>query len=474
MASATGSSRSRTSSRSSGSPACRCSSGWSWCPRRTPGRWRCCSCPGSATTSTATSPASSTRPRKLGAILDPVADRLYILATVIGLGLRDIIPLWLAVILPARDLFLWCLVPFLRTRGYSALPVHFLGKAATAALLYAFPLLLLGDGTGTLRRPSPRCSAGPSRSGGSACTGGPGCSTPGRSARCWRRDRRTGPMAAADARRLAGWHRPGRAGRRRERRTPGLADPPPQATMGLLNYVTATSLDEDYAHVSRARAADSRRRPAQSGARAPWRLVVLGALRRCWSPPPPSRRPQRRRAAELARVAGRAGRRAARRARATQRATRRAAANARSPRSRPATSAAHRPGRALPDAARPARRVRPARSRPRGPGVEIVVDDAPNATDRPAAGARQGPADPGQRAVVAGAEAVRSTASAHQPERDPARPAGDHRQLRSLRRPYTVTAIGDPDQLAARFLETEGGRTWWFNLQVRLRPAVRR
>jgi cardiolipin synthase len=83
---------------------------------------------------------------KLGTVLDPVADRLYILATVVGLGLREIIPLWLVVLLPARDLFLWVLVPFLRTRGYTALPVHFLGKAATAALLYAFPLLLLGAG----------------------------------------------------------------------------------------------------------------------------------------------------------------------------------------------------------------------------------------------------------------------------------------------------------------------------------------
>ena len=90
----------------------------------------------------------------LGMILDPVADRLYILATVIGLGLRDIIPLWLVIALPARDLFLWFLVPFLRTRGYSALPVHFLGKAATAALLYAFPLLLLGDGASTLAQVS--------------------------------------------------------------------------------------------------------------------------------------------------------------------------------------------------------------------------------------------------------------------------------------------------------------------------------
>ncbi|WP_375003671.1 CDP-alcohol phosphatidyltransferase family protein [Aeromicrobium sp. CTD01-1L150] len=87
---------------------------------------------------------------KIGAILDPVADRLFILAVVIGLGLRDIIPWWLAVILPLRDVFLFSLVPFLRTRGYSSLPVHFLGKAATAGLLYAFPLLLLGDGEGTI------------------------------------------------------------------------------------------------------------------------------------------------------------------------------------------------------------------------------------------------------------------------------------------------------------------------------------
>ncbi len=85
---------------------------------------------------------------KLGEILDPVADRLYILAAVIGLTLRDIVPWWVAILLPARDLFLWCLVPFLRTRGYSALPVHYLGKAATAALLYAFPLLFVGDGEG--------------------------------------------------------------------------------------------------------------------------------------------------------------------------------------------------------------------------------------------------------------------------------------------------------------------------------------
>ena len=86
----------------------------------------------------------------VGQILDPVADRLYILAVVVGLALRDIIPWWMAVSLPLRDALMWGLVPLLRTRGYSALPVHFLGKAATFNLLYAFPLLLLGDGEGTV------------------------------------------------------------------------------------------------------------------------------------------------------------------------------------------------------------------------------------------------------------------------------------------------------------------------------------
>ena len=50
----------------------------------------------------------------------------------------------------------------LKRRGVTGLPVHFLGKAATFCLLYAFPLLLLGDGTGGSPTP-PRSSVGPSR-----------------------------------------------------------------------------------------------------------------------------------------------------------------------------------------------------------------------------------------------------------------------------------------------------------------------
>ncbi|HXU98355.1 MAG TPA: CDP-alcohol phosphatidyltransferase family protein [Jiangellaceae bacterium] len=87
---------------------------------------------------------------RVGQLLDPIADRLYILATVIALTLREIVPVWFAVALIARDVFLAGLVPALRRRGLTALPVHFLGKAATFTLLAAFPLLLLGDGESTL------------------------------------------------------------------------------------------------------------------------------------------------------------------------------------------------------------------------------------------------------------------------------------------------------------------------------------
>lgn len=85
---------------------------------------------------------------RLGVTLDPLADRLYILATIVALTLRDIVPLWFAVLLLARDaVLLLVLVPILRRLGVgTALPVHYLGKAATFNLLYAFPLLLLSAG----------------------------------------------------------------------------------------------------------------------------------------------------------------------------------------------------------------------------------------------------------------------------------------------------------------------------------------
>lgn len=83
---------------------------------------------------------------RLGTLLDPAADRLYILATLVGLAWRDIIPIWLVVILVGRDVLMGVPLAILKRHGYGPPPVHFMGKAATFNLLYAFPLLLLGDG----------------------------------------------------------------------------------------------------------------------------------------------------------------------------------------------------------------------------------------------------------------------------------------------------------------------------------------
>jgi CDP-diacylglycerol--glycerol-3-phosphate 3-phosphatidyltransferase len=79
---------------------------------------------------------------RLGELLDPAADRLYILATLLALVARDGLPLWWALALIGRDVALAGTLPLLRKHGYGPLPVHFLGKAATFNLLYAFPMLL--------------------------------------------------------------------------------------------------------------------------------------------------------------------------------------------------------------------------------------------------------------------------------------------------------------------------------------------
>ncbi|NJQ08175.1 CDP-alcohol phosphatidyltransferase family protein [Streptomyces lonarensis] len=86
----------------------------------------------------------------LGRVLDPAADRLYILATLVALTWRDILPWWITALLLLRELCLLVAVLVLDRRGYAPPEVNFLGKAATFNLMYAFPLLLLSDGTGTV------------------------------------------------------------------------------------------------------------------------------------------------------------------------------------------------------------------------------------------------------------------------------------------------------------------------------------
>jgi cardiolipin synthase len=82
---------------------------------------------------------------RLGQLLDPAADRLYIFATLLGLTLVGYVPAWLFWVVLARELVLIPTMPMLASRGYGPLPVHFFGKAGTFCLLYAFPLLLIAE-----------------------------------------------------------------------------------------------------------------------------------------------------------------------------------------------------------------------------------------------------------------------------------------------------------------------------------------
>lgn len=86
---------------------------------------------------------------RLGQVLDPAADRLYIAATIVALAVRSIIPWWLVAVLALRELVVGGALAVLKRRvGFSTLQVSLVGKAATLCLLYAFPLLFLGDHPG--------------------------------------------------------------------------------------------------------------------------------------------------------------------------------------------------------------------------------------------------------------------------------------------------------------------------------------
>ncbi len=86
---------------------------------------------------------------RLGQILDPAADRLYIVSTIVALAIRGIIPWWLVAVLAIRELTVGAALAVLRRRaGFGTLQVSLAGKGATLCLLYAFPLLFLGDNPG--------------------------------------------------------------------------------------------------------------------------------------------------------------------------------------------------------------------------------------------------------------------------------------------------------------------------------------
>ncbi|WP_306207647.1 CDP-alcohol phosphatidyltransferase family protein [Actinoplanes sp. RD1] len=82
---------------------------------------------------------------RLGELLDPFADRLYILATLVGFTMREVVPWWLTGALLLREAVLGVALLILRRHGYGPPPVHYVGKTGTFVLLAAFPVMLLAE-----------------------------------------------------------------------------------------------------------------------------------------------------------------------------------------------------------------------------------------------------------------------------------------------------------------------------------------
>jgi CDP-diacylglycerol--glycerol-3-phosphate 3-phosphatidyltransferase len=97
---------------------------------------------------------------RLGVLLDPAVDRLYMVTVPVVMALDGIMPWWFVITLLARDVLLAATLPVLRSRGLSALPVTYVGKAATFALMAGFPLILLGTGGASWSRVLRACGWG--------------------------------------------------------------------------------------------------------------------------------------------------------------------------------------------------------------------------------------------------------------------------------------------------------------------------
>ena len=63
----------------------------------------------------------------------------------VAMAIAGMIPWWIIAVLLVRDALLAATLPLLRGRGLTALPVTYIGKAATFALMSGFPLILLGQ-----------------------------------------------------------------------------------------------------------------------------------------------------------------------------------------------------------------------------------------------------------------------------------------------------------------------------------------
>jgi uncharacterized protein YlxW (UPF0749 family) len=235
---------------------------------------------------------------------------------------------------------------------------------------------------------------------------------------------------------------------------------PPQARMGLLGYITAHSLDEDYAHVAATRDPGEQQRGRRRRVPTLVALVLFGALVATAAIQTARTEPLRQSSRES--LVNQVEDRREELAEARQQVDVLEAAVEEARTQLLETSAT---GRRLRDQLQTLGLLSGTEAAT-GPGVRVVVDDSEDAGDT-----RQVVLDTDLQQLVnglwaSGAEAI-SINGQRLTSQSAIRVAGDAVtvNLQSLTRPYVVTALGDPDELAARFVESEGG-TWWLNLRA--------
>lgn len=231
---------------------------------------------------------------------------------------------------------------------------------------------------------------------------------------------------------------------------------PDQVTMGLLPYLTAHAVDEDYAQAAARRAtatgAAGRRRFGLGGALVLLVFAIL-AVTAAAQTSRNSGTEEKERQALIEQVKGR---------KAALEADRRTVARLRAETDRLEADLLRNTSSSSGVVAQlQLLALRSGTSAVRGPGVQIVVDDAVNAQSD-----RNKVLDVDLQKLVnglwrAGAEAI-SINGERLTNLSAIRHAGTAITVNftSLRRPYQVLAIGDPRTLPSRFADTTGGQAW--------------
>jgi cardiolipin synthase len=85
---------------------------------------------------------------KIGKILDPIADRVLLIAGAVGLLIDGTAPRWVLILVLARELVVSIGTVWLAALGARRIDVQWVGKAGTLAVMFALPLFLWLENTG--------------------------------------------------------------------------------------------------------------------------------------------------------------------------------------------------------------------------------------------------------------------------------------------------------------------------------------